>query len=114
MRSRLEAKGISVPSTTDEDLPVYINWGRWIAECPDGCGDAVVASRTAGRLFYACGTPGCLNTTWYKIVYPSRRAAIETELRKRPYHPSGLAVNWNWIPGESLQDVKDENARRGL
>ena len=92
----------------------YINQGRWIAECPWGCGAALVASRADAR--YLCVT--CWNEAvgglWVPVVFPAQKGAIEAELLKRPARDGFMAATRNWQPGESLADLRRENALRGV
>lgn len=114
MVERLQAKGQTVPGTPDGSVAASINWGRWVVECPAGCGDAVVCSTTTRNRFFACGTPGCFDTNWYGVTFPTGRAAIEAALARRPHHPSGLASTWNWRPGERLTNIEQENTDHGV
>jgi hypothetical protein len=83
-------------------VEVYVNHGRWIAECPD-CHGAQVASRTDARFFCV----DCLNAWcgghWLRLVWPPNAGAIEAVLLKRDTH------HRNWEPHESVDDLLAEN-----
>lgn len=84
-------------------VEVYVNHGRWIAECPD-CHGAQVASRTDARFFCV----DCLNAwcggKWLRIAWPRDTDAIESVLLRRETH------HRNWTPEESVTDLVAENA----
>lgn len=86
----------------------YANHGRWVADCPSGCGGAMLLEPGAP---YLCGH--CWNAEiggrWRRVAWPRARRAIETLLLARP-----LAHTRNWQPGETLADLRAENAARGL
>lgn len=90
-----------------EAVELYGNEDRWIAECPT-CHGAQIACRTDHR--FMCNE--CANVAiggmWRPVVWPQNARAIEAILDQRP------RVNRNWLPGESLEDLRAENAARGL
>lgn len=75
-------------------LPVVVNHGRWIVDCP--CGGAQLACRTDPRFFCV----DCLNSwtdgAWVNVDWPRDAAAIDALLSSRP-----LALQ-NWNPGDDL------------
>jgi hypothetical protein len=83
-------------------IQVYVNHGRWIAECPD-CRGAQVAARSDPRFFCV----DCLNAwcggRWVRLVWPPDASDIEALLLKRETH------HRNWSPGESVNDLLAEN-----
>ena len=110
----------------------YYNHGRWMADCPK-CG-APHATRGDETLICAACWPGLLakkivtdkfgamveaphveqmletqqqaieaGECW-EVVYPPERAEIERILRPREIK------YMNWMPGESLDDLRAENA----
>lgn len=95
---------------------VELNHGRWIARCPD-CPSAMrvanVWNGSGGRLVkpdrmtsFLCG--GCGNVLRkgrsLPLVWPRTWQAIEMAVAGR------LPANRNWLPGESLSDLKRQNA----
>lgn len=86
-------------------LPVKVNHGRWVVECP--CGSAQLASRTDRRFYCVeCGNV-LFEGKWVKVEWPSDNelAVIEQTLAARPF-----AANQNWSPGETMRALKAENA----
>jgi len=106
---------VSVPTGRDKEaLPqaeAQVNHGRWIAECSTGCGDAVLLGKNAD--LYLCSN---CDVGWQLVVWPEEQAAIESDLLKRPHNirvepePSSR----NWTPGETVEDLRAENAERGI
>lgn len=84
-------------------VPVVVNNGRWIVECPSGDGGAQMASREDRR--FMCLE--CLNAEvsgqWRPVVWPADVAGIEAVLSQR-----GQA-NRNWLPHETVADLQAEN-----
>ncbi len=90
-------------------IPAEINHGRWIVNCPEpGCRGASLAD--PARPIFMC--PSCWNAThghyWLQVEFPTEREAIEAELLARP-----LAANRNWVPGESVEQLRRDNAAHG-
>jgi hypothetical protein len=90
----------------------YVNWGRWIADCPIGCGGALKLepSQTA----FAC--PEC--RTISQIDWPRDADEIWHELEKRV-----IPKTRNWFPedhelalrahvphGQTVTQLRDECA----
>jgi hypothetical protein len=92
-------------TSPEPPLKVYLNYGRWIAECPD-CNGAQLACHEDPR--FMCNE--CANVAagglWRTIEWPADRSAIEEILSWRP------RLNQNWTPGESVADLEAENAGR--
>lgn len=84
-------------------LKVYANEGRWIAECP-ACHGAQLACFEDQR--FMCNECGNLAVggLWRALEWPAARVSIEAVLEARP------TVNQNWLPGETLAELKAENA----
>jgi hypothetical protein len=79
------------------------NWGRWVAHCPAGlCMNAVQLTRWQQR-FECSGPGGCGWTS--RITWPVDPEAIEVLLAMRPDMKTR-----NWVAGETLQDLLQENA----
>lgn len=84
----------------------YVNHGRWVAECPHGCGSAQVVSPNDPRFFCtACRNRG---GGWSPVTFPKDRDAIEAALSQRPPR------NANWLPGEPVKRLLEENKTHGM
>lgn len=81
--------------------------GRWIVDCPY-CAGAQFAARDDPRFFCV----SCLNeragARWLRVVWPKDVGGIEAVLRER------LTENANWVPGETVADLRAENTEHGL
>jgi len=100
---------------TSGEIAARINHGRWLVDCP-GCNSALVVD--LGQPVFMCVE--CANAgnagKWFAVTVPRNRAAIETELLKRPWsgrNPSS-AVNRNWEPGETVATLRQENTDHGI
>lgn len=89
-----------------------VNWGRWIADCPDpDCNGAELVSFVS-PLFFCCE---CRNARWghdllpVVVPAPKKRHDVEAYLRSRP-----VPATRNWLPHESVADLRDENRARGI
>ena len=84
-------------------VSVRIEQGRWLAECW-WCGGLQRAARTDHR--FLCDQ--CYNAPaegkWLRTVWPEEATEIERLLIERP------VPNRNWRPGESVDDLRRENA----
>ena len=80
-----------------------IDAGRWLADCPVGCGGAeMVSAADPVFLCVSCGS----DDKWWPVTFPADRAAIEAEITKR------TNVNgWAWTPGETLAQLREETIR---
>jgi hypothetical protein len=65
----------------------YVNYGRWVAECPTGCGSAFALE--ANQAMAHCTE--CGNVC--PIVWPVQAQEIWDELQKRP-----MPRTRNWFP----------------
>ncbi len=90
-----------------------INQGRWIAECPAGCGNAIVVSQAFP--YYICVDCGSDENdgNWYNVIFPRTKKAIETELLKRSAKKPFWADTRNWTT-ESLATLREENRVLGV
>lgn len=88
-----------------ESVRVYVNCGRWIAECPD-CRGAQVACHTDRRFMCHCCGNAAVGGRWRATVWPPAAflAGVESALAARP------SVNAHWAPGETLAQLVAENA----
>ncbi len=88
------------------NVTAYIQGGRWVAECPDpDCGGALEVDREDPRFF----CPVCTTPDWFAVVFPRSADALEAELVKRP-----VPHTRNWLPHETLADLRAENAAHGV
>lgn len=82
----------------------------WIVDCPSGDGGAEFVNFDE-LLFFCCG---CRNEAWahkpvrVKVPPSQQRARIEAVLLKRADPRTR-----NWLPGETLDDLKVENVTHG-
>lgn len=86
----------------------YVNHGRWVADCPAGCGGAELARDDV----FMCRECGNITTRHQPVplVWPSDEdvRAIEAALVVRPF------LNRNWNIDESIGRLLAENAMHGL
>jgi hypothetical protein len=90
--------------------PAYVHWGNWIARCShrdvcDGAaGGSVLPLFGAGFICRSCGRAT-------DVVWPSADMveSIGRLLMLRPHYK-----NRNWLPGETLHDLLEENAVHGV
>jgi len=88
----------------------YANWGRWIADCPDGCGNA--EKLDPGQDAYACSNCGKVAL----VSWPDDAARIWQALAVRvaPQHrnwfPAGhpLALAAGAPHGQRVEDLMAE------
>ena len=101
--------GKSVPITGETDwqkLPpiyAYVSAGRWVVECPD-CTYAIRFCEATPQ--FICPK----HEQWLRVELPDEREAIEAELIVRPVHPILGLWKSNWKLGETVDDLKAENA----
>lgn len=83
------------------------NWGRWVARCPAGlCTNAMQVHRWQER-FECAGAGSCGWTS--PIAWPADPEAVEMLLAMRPDTRTR-----NWVPGETLQALLQENAAHNV
>lgn len=99
-----------------------INFGRWIARCPD-CGGAEYVSPSE-KVFYclSCGNHS-LGGDARRVVFPENREEIEAEVLSREVtqgrginpmdraikaQPKVPGLSRSWTPGESVEDLKEQ------
>jgi hypothetical protein len=90
----------------------YVNWGRWVADCPVRCGGAL--SLSSGQATFAC--PECRSLS--QIDWPANVDEIWAALQERPapkfqnWFPSGheLALRANCPDGQTPAQLRDETA----
>ena len=103
------AREFNMPDFPDADnvlgkVEANINGGRWIVECPSGCGCAIVASQDDP--VFLCTSPPHMcggDKGWYEVVFPEAKVLIELLLLKRPTGKTPFyAPNRHWTPGEQI------------
>lgn len=114
MWGRLKLGRIPPVTSIQGSVAAYINDGRWVAECPAGCGGAIVVSETQAIFICPdCGSPENGNN-WYAVDYPAQKGAIEQVLLKRPARAPDRAHLRHWLPSETVADLKRQNRSRGF
>lgn len=87
-------------------IDVQANHGRWLVVCE--CSAAQLASKTDHRFFCL----SCLNeihgAKWRPVRWPKSPQRVEAVLRHR------LTVNANWIAGETVKQLEQENKAMGV
>ena len=117
-------------------LQAYANYGRWLCECPE-CKSALGIKQLGAAVQYprfgcvecgygfgpvvwatlagvplsvrAAGIASLSKDMQAEYILPHEVDEIETELLKRP-RPD----NRNWMPGETIVKLAQENAIRGI
>lgn len=110
-RRRIEA-GFTVPvpkaKTDGAPVPAFVNFGRWVVQCPD-CGTGELVDRDDLRFWCVhCHNASILNA-WRRVAWPHSAAKIEELLLSR----SSVDTR-NWEPGESLARLRSENKAHGV
>lgn len=114
--------GVAIPPPSDVDEsapPAYAEVNpldpvepvsRWIARCPDCPGGSSYVWIAGPHVMFclACGNR-TLSGRWRPVVVPAERAEIERLLLLRPQSSQRA-----WLPGESLEQLREENAALGL
>lgn len=94
----------------------YVNFGRWIADCPINCGSAMQLQ--PGQDTFQCAE--CRFIT--SVEWPSNADAIWEALEKRPakkfrnWFPSNheLALRSNCPHGQSTEELEEETREHGV
>ena len=96
------------------EVSARINEGRWLADCPAGCGGALIV--TMQPALFICVECGSTENggNWYTVRLPPNKVAIEAVLLLRPASRPDHATTRNWIPGETVAQLKQENRDQGL
>lgn len=93
---------LSAGTDPEAVVPAYVNWGRWVVDCPD-CSNAQLACRTDHRfLCNECGNVAVGNK-WRPVQWPADVQAVENLLANRPKEFQ------NWVPGESTMTLATDN-----
>lgn len=102
----LPAPGVALGVT----INAIVNTGRWLAVCPTCQGAEYV--NLDNPLFFCCE---CRNQAVDHQPIPvtvpdtKTRSQIETYLGARP-----APANRNWLPGETVKDLRAENRTHGI
>ena len=93
--------------TSSTHAHAEVRTGRWLVLCP-WCGTGCqYASVTDHRFFCdACGNNG---EGWARVDWPEEWVEIEQVLGRRPNRK-----NRNWLPGETVDDLRAENTEHGV
>lgn len=93
--------GIDIEVHDSVDVVARVDHGRWITDCECGAGNAAHPDWGEVRCF-GCGAV-------HKVTFPERRKQIEGLLLARP-----VTANRNWLPGETVKDLRRENEEHGI
>jgi membrane-associated phospholipid phosphatase len=94
----------------------YVNWGRWVADCPNDCGGALAMER--GQAMFSC--PEC---QYLGIIeWPGDVDGITEALAERPvprtrnWFPSGhtLAERFGLPHGQTPAQLREEGRDNGV
>ena len=105
-------------AAADELAVSYVNFGRWVADCPARpCANPVTGERAAGAEYVALGLPFMCQWCWNQdiggrfreVEFPAAYDAIEAVLVER-IEPDTR----NWAPGETVADLQIENIAHGV
>jgi hypothetical protein len=106
---------VSLPTETAEDavpalacVNVLGRNARWIATCPD-CGGAEYVWMDDPRFYCVSCRNASIDGLWRPLRVPAEREAIEAALMARPD-----PTTRHWLPGESVDDLLDENREHGI
>ena len=88
----------------DAVVHARVNWGRWVADCPNPYCRSALAG-TPGQRYFACWECG----TGADVVWPDNVDHITYLLAMRP-NPATR----NWAPGETLAELLEENVAHGI
>lgn len=90
-----------------DPIPAIIARNNWAVVCPY-CNDAFLYEPGFDFFCRTCLMQGNDGQA-QPVAMPANRVALETTLELRP-NP----FTRNWIPGETVEDLRNENARRGI
>lgn len=83
-------------------LVAYVSDGRWVADCPS-CNAGIAIHPE----WHVAGCFECY-TQYQRITVPGQWQDVEVALQPRPLR------NQNWLPHETVSDLRIENAARGV
>ena len=103
------------PATIAGRVQARINHGRWMVACA-ACNSALVIDLMQ-PVYYMCVECGNAGNGggWLQVTLPRNWRAIEAELLRRPHgrNPADAPTR-NWEPGETVADLRRENAEHGI
>lgn len=109
---RARRLGFILPPETDlapgAPLHARLYRNQWIVDCPD-CRNAEFAFIDEPRFMCSECFNGAVGYLWRVLAFPANRPQIEAILRARP-----IPHNRNWLPGETVAQLKRENRGHGL
>lgn len=86
----------------------YVNHGRWLVDCPFGCGSAQYASRDDRRFWCTeCDNSG--TGEWVAVDWPDDVASIDDALSVRSDRRTA-----NWEPAETIDELKAQNVAAAI
>ncbi|HXI55313.1 MAG TPA: hypothetical protein VNO55_04610, partial [Polyangia bacterium] len=80
-------------------LVARVNMGRWLGDCTCGQDAPLIDPEWSLAVCFTC------SQVYRTIVMPDQWQAIDAALMRRPF-----AINRNWTPGETLEELLQENA----
>ena len=110
---------IETQANTAPDAFAYINFGRWISDCPLGCGNAYGVN--PGQLHFMCEVPhGCGHIGILRWPLDAEKLWATLEMRPMPKtrnwfprnHP--LALRSGCPDGQTVNDLLEENRANGV
>ena len=92
----------------DPVVQAEVNQGRWLARCSFCSGAELIDPQDLRFYCLSCDMEAA-GRRWLPVKLPVQRAAIEAALLKRPKEE-----HRNWRPGETVADLRRENAANGV
>jgi hypothetical protein len=99
--------------TAGEPVKARVDWGRWIVDCPDCNGAAMVSDKEKVYWCLSCGNAS-IKFAWREVKFPRSRKSIESALMKRPAAMPQNAQTRNWKHGETVAHLKKVNKENGV
>jgi hypothetical protein len=98
------------PTADGPAVQARVNHGRWLADCPTPhCRNACYVDPADPRfLCVECVNP-LAEGRWLPVEFPDDRDEIEAALLARP-----VPATRNWTPGETVEQLRAENAEEGI
>ncbi len=89
-------------------VTAYVNHSRWVCDCPN-CNSGILIKDFGERERYfrvfTCGNCKIMTS----FIMPDNVGKIESVLLSRP-----IDTNRNWLPGESIEKLWQENYLHGV
>lgn len=99
----LAGKPIPVVTAPSGEVLAYINWSRWVADCPFCQGAEVVSRRLPVFYCASCGMERNGGAP-ARVIFPADADQIEAVLLCRP-----VVATRNWLPHEAVTRLQAEN-----